>query len=89
MKLRCHRSKNITSDGELKAKESVYNDFYSYAYNNAEEKYHVSNDVSINIDSILEVSRLQVYEAYDTEYVINKMSKLQNITKYRAKIMTI
>lgn len=61
------------SDSFNESKEAVYNDFYSYAYNNAEEKYHISKDVVINIDSILEVSKLQVYEAYDTEYVINKM----------------
>lgn len=69
----CEAALSSYADSYNEAKESVYNDFYSYAYNNAEEKYHVSNDVSIIIDSILEVSRLQVYEAYDTEYVINKM----------------
>lgn len=69
----CEAALSSYADSYNEAKESVYNDFYSYAYNNAEEKYHVFNDVSIIIDSILEVSRLQVYEAYDTEYVINKM----------------
>lgn len=69
----CEAALSSYTDSFNESKESVYNDFYFYAYNNAEEKYHVSNDVKINIDSILEVSKLQVYEAYDTEYVINKM----------------
>lgn len=68
----CEAALSSYADSYNEAKNSVYNDFYSYAYNNAEKKHHVSNDVSIIIDSILEVSRLQVFEAYDTEYVINK-----------------
>lgn len=74
-------SVNISCDAALssyneafdESRESVYNSFYDYAYNKSEAKHHVSNNVTINIESILKVSKLQVYKAYDTEYVINKL----------------
>ena len=51
-------------------KENVYQEYYQSAFDYAEAKNHISNDVKIVINGITEVSKLEVYEASDTEYVI-------------------
>lgn len=53
-------------------KENVYQEYYQSAFDYAEAKNHISNDVKIVINGITEVSKLEVYEASDTEYVIYK-----------------
>lgn len=58
-------------------KEDVYNNFYNMAYQSAEQENHVSNRVEITIEQIKEISKLEVYEAYDTEYVIHKYEEYQ------------
>lgn len=58
-------------------KEDVYNNFYNMAYQSAEQENHVSNRVEITIEEIKEISKLEVYEAYDTEYVIHKYEEYQ------------
>lgn len=55
-------------------KKDTYNEFYNAAYLNAEKDNHVSNRESIVIDQIKKISNLEVYKAYDTEYVINEYS---------------
>lgn len=53
-----------------KASEDAYNRFYDTAYASAERKYHVSNNVSIEVASIREEANLEVFKVCDVEYVI-------------------
>ncbi len=45
-------------------------DWYEKMYVAEEEKYHVSNDVSISIGTFREEAKLEVLEAYDVQYII-------------------
>ena len=53
-----------------KAAEEAYSKFYDTAYASAERKYHVSNDISIEVASIREEANLEVLKVNDVEYVI-------------------
>ena len=57
-------SKNAKSD-------EVYSEYYKNAFDKAEEKNHVSNRATINIDNIKELAELEVLSASDVEYVIS------------------
>lgn len=52
------------------AAEDAYNMFYESNYEMAEEKYHVSNEVSITLGEVKEIAKLEVLEVSMTEYVI-------------------
>ena len=58
-------------------KQEVYDDFYQKARNKAEADNHVSNRVDIVIDDIREISKLEVFESYDTEYVIHDFDEYE------------
>jgi len=50
--------------------DSVYQEFYQNSYDTAEAKHHVSNDITISIDSLKEESKLEVLKVNDVEYMI-------------------
>lgn len=54
------------------AKEEAYNDIYEKSYTAAEKKWHVSNDVIIEVEGIRETAVLQVLEVHDIEYIMNQ-----------------
>ena len=49
--------------------EKVYQTYYDLAFKKAEEKYHVENDVAIDISSIRETAKLEVLKAKDVALV--------------------
>jgi peroxiredoxin len=53
-------------------KEQVYQKKYDEYKDKAEEKFHVSNSVSIYIDSLQEEQKLEVLEVSDVEYIIEE-----------------
>lgn len=61
-----------------KASEDAYNRFYDTAYASAERKYHVSNDISIEVASIREEANLEVLKVSDVEYVIESKDDNEN-----------
>ena len=51
-------------------KEAVYQKIYEKYFTQAEEKYHVSNRVSISVEDLKETAKLEVLTVTDTEYII-------------------
>lgn len=51
-------------------RNETYNDIYNMFYNSAEEKYHVSNRVSITVGNLREQEKLEVLQVSDVEFVI-------------------
>ena len=50
--------------------ESVYSNYYEKSYASAEEKAHVKNIVSINVESLSTEPKLEVLRVSDVEYAI-------------------
>ena len=63
-------AKEAYEKAKSKATEDSYNKFYKTAYTSAERKYHVSNNVSIEVESVREKANLEVLKVCDVEYVI-------------------
>lgn len=64
-------------------KISTYEKYYQKYFALAEEDYHVSNQVSINISGIRETALLEVLKVTDTEYVVeNSGENKNNITSW-------
>lgn len=59
-------------------KTEVYDAFYQRSFNAAEEQYHVSNRISIQIEDIREQAKLEVLQVYDVAYEISE-SENQNL----------
>ena len=53
-----------------RAAEDAYNKFYDTAFASAERKYHVSNNIAIEVASVREEANLEVLRVSDVEYVI-------------------
>ena len=56
---------------EEKSRET-YEFYYENAFEAAERKYHVSNEVTISVEKIREESELEVLQVSDIEYVIRE-----------------
>lgn len=54
------------------AEQETYDSFYQKAFDYAEAKNHVANYGVINIESAKELSRLEVLQVWDTEFVIHE-----------------
>lgn len=63
-------AKDAYESAKNKASEEAYNRFYETAFVSAERKYHVSNNVSIEVASVREEANLEVLRVSDVEYVI-------------------
>lgn len=50
-------------------KENAYEKFYQSAFDNAKEKYHVSNKVVISIGNLEETQKLEIIKANDVEFI--------------------
>ncbi len=57
-------------EAKNKASDEAYNMFYETAYMSAERKYHVSNEILIEVDKVKERANLEVLNVSDVEYVI-------------------
>lgn len=64
------------------AMENAYNGFYQTAFEISEKQNHVSNYAVINIENVQEISRLEVLEVWDTEFVIKDADKESKITSW-------
>ena len=53
-----------------RAAEDAYQKFYDTAFASAERKYHVSNNIAIEVASVREEANLEVLRVSDVEYVI-------------------
>ena len=53
-------------------KNAVYQELYQQAYDRAEEKYHVSNEVVISIGDLKETQKLEVLKANDIEIITSE-----------------
>ena len=63
--------------------EEAYQEFYAASYDKAEQQYHVSNDVTIDISDVKEIAKLEVLEVSTVEYIIeNKTDNDSNITSW-------
>ena len=71
-------AKEAYESAKNEALEDAYNRFYDTAYASAERKYHVSNDVSIEVTSIREEANLEVLKVSDIEYVIESKADNEN-----------
>lgn len=70
-----------TTKEEEEAK--AYQDFYDRGYNKAEKENHVSNEITIFIDKIKEVAKLEVLKVRDVEFVAeNAEDNEENITSW-------
>lgn len=71
--------KNAYSAG----RQEAYDKYFQMAFDYAEEKNHVSNYGTINIENVREMSRLEVLKVSDTEFVIeDAKDNDQNITSW-------
>ena len=62
---------NDSFDDTFKSeKDAAYQKIYEKYFTQAEEKYHVSNNVSISIEDLKETAKLEILTVTDTEYVI-------------------
>lgn len=57
-------------DAYAAEKDAAYDRQYEKSYQKAEEKYHTHNAISVSIEDIEEVAKLEVLQLYDTEYEI-------------------
>lgn len=71
-------AKAAYEDAKDKAKDDAYQLFYDTAYVSAERKYHVSNNVSIEVASIREKASIEVLKVSDVEYVIESKENNEN-----------
>lgn len=71
-------AKEAYESAKDRASEDAYNRFYDTAYASAERKYHVSNNVSIEVASIREEANLEVLKVSDVEYVIESKDDNEN-----------
>lgn len=63
--------------------EEIKEEFYNTAFEKAEQHYHVSNDVEINIADVRETAKLEVLAVSVTEYSIaDKTDNDANITSW-------
>ena len=51
-------------------REATYKAFYEKYFNKAEKEYHVANKVSISIEDMREIAKLEVLSVSDVEYII-------------------
>lgn len=58
------------SEAYNKYKDATYNERYNSYKNSVEKKYHVSNRVSVYIDSLKEEQKLEVLKVSDVEFVV-------------------
>lgn len=63
-------AKEAYMNAESMAAEETYNKIYDVAFEASEKKYHVKNNISIDIASIQEEAKLEVLRVSDVEYVI-------------------
>ena len=63
-------AKEAYMNAESMAAEETYNKIYDAAFEASEKKYHVKNNISIDIASIQEEAKLEVLRVSDVEYVI-------------------
>lgn len=62
--------------------QAAYEAFYQKAYNAAEARNHVSNEVAISIGNAQTVSRLEVLTVSSSEFVIKNADKQNKITSW-------
>lgn len=60
------------------AADETYNMFYDTAFASAERKYHVTNKVAIEVESVKEEAELEVLKVSDVEYVIESKEDNEN-----------
>ncbi|MDD6032433.1 MAG: DUF4230 domain-containing protein [Oscillospiraceae bacterium] len=71
------------SDSYQTARNQTTADVYDSFYTAAEEYYHTTNDITIDIDSVCKVAQLEVLQVSDVEYVLQKGSNdNDNITAW-------
>ena len=63
-------AKEAYANAKNTASENAYNKFYETAFVSAERKYHVSNNISIEVEGVREEANLEVLRVSDVEYVI-------------------
>lgn len=63
-------AKEAYMNAESMAAEETYNKIYDAAFEASEKKYHVKNNISIDIASVQEEAKLEVLRVSDVEYVI-------------------
>lgn len=71
-------AKEAYRNAKSQAAEEAYNKFYDTAYASAERKYHVSNNVSIEVAAVREEANLEVLTVSDIEYVIESEKNNSN-----------
>ena len=73
-----HKAKSNFSETVQKVSDSMYSEMYNYA----ENKYHVSNRIAVEINNILESSKLEVLNASDTEFITEEKDKNEDVTSW-------
>ena len=53
-------------------KDAAYNAKYQKYFEDAEEKYHVSNDITIYLGNVKETQRLEILKVSDVEFIIEE-----------------
>ena len=66
---------DVYKDSMMSQKTSTYDRFKEAAYSIAEKQNHVSNDVSIQINGIMQTSKLHVLKISGTVYIPNRNSE--------------
>lgn len=64
---------------ESDTKENIYQSFYDTAYNRAEKAHHVSNRVSVSIDSLREIQELEVLAVSEVSYQVETPEEQEGI----------
>ena len=72
------KAKKTFSDTVADISETMSSGVYDYA----EQKYHVSNEIAVQINNIVESSKLEVLTATDTEFITNETDEKGNITSW-------
>ena len=70
--------KNSFIDKYATEESSAYQKQYKRFFDDAENKYHVSNIVAISIDKVKEIAKLEVLEVSDVEYIVEESSGNSN-----------
>lgn len=68
----CSAAKDAYEEALAEQSQTTYQAFYSNAFDMAEKKYHVSNEVKISIEEVRETAQLEVLQVSDIEYVFHE-----------------
>lgn len=65
----------LAKDNYDVAKDKAYNNIYEKSYNAAEKKWHVSNDIIIEVEGVRETASLQIMKVHYVTYIMHKKEK--------------